>query len=79
MNVNTLHMTHDDFVLDVLRETRIREAGIREGQAIFNYIDTTYGVARDVQYEDCVDCFFDDSQIYEFVEKAWDRFTKILG
>lgn len=71
---NTLHMNHQDFVIDVLQATRFREPDIRKGQAVFNYIDETYGVARDVQFEDGIDCFYDDSKIYDFIEKAWDRY-----
>ena len=40
----------------------------REGQAVFNYVDLTYGVARFVQFEDRIDCFYDDSKIDAFIE-----------
>ena len=40
----------------------------RKGQFVFNYIDQIYGVARDVQFKDNVDCFYNDDKIDEFLE-----------
>lgn len=45
----------------------------RKGQFVFNYIDEHYGVAREVQFLDHVDCFYDDSQIDEFIKLAVSR------
>lgn len=45
----------------------------REGQFVFNYIDANYGVARAVQFEDRVDCFFRDDKIDDFIEKCAER------
>lgn len=42
----------------------------RKGQFVFNYIDANYGVARAVQFEDRVDCFFRDDKIDDFIEKC---------
>lgn len=42
----------------------------REGQAVFNYIDENYSVARTVQFHENIDCFYDDSKIDLFIEKA---------
>ena len=42
----------------------------RKGQFVFNFIDANYGVARAVQFEDRVDCFFRDDKIDEFIEKC---------
>ena len=42
----------------------------RKGQFVFNYIDIVYGVAREVQYLDGVDCFYRDELIDQFIEKA---------
>ena len=43
----------------------------RKGQAVFNYIDKYYRVARNIQFEDGVDCFYNDDVIDEFIEKAF--------
>lgn len=42
----------------------------RKGQFVFNYIDEVYDVARAVQFEDKVDCYYDDTKIDQFLEKA---------
>lgn len=49
----------------------------RNGQFVFNYIDCVYGVARDVQYEDNVDCFNNDALIDEFIKLSSKRITYI--
>jgi hypothetical protein len=40
----------------------------RDGQFVFNYIDQIYGVARDVQFKDNIDCFYNDDKIDAFLE-----------
>ena len=45
----------------------------RKGQFVFNYIDQIYGVARDVQFKDNVDCFYNDDKIDVFLECAIKR------
>lgn len=40
----------------------------RKGQFVFNYIDKIYDVARDVQFKDNVDCFYNDDKIDAFLE-----------
>lgn len=45
----------------------------RKGQFVFNFIDANYGVARAVQFEDRVDCFYMDNKIDEFIEKCAKR------
>ena len=40
---------------------------------MFNVIDEKLDVARKVQFEDGVDCFYDDKQIDLFIDKAWTR------
>ena len=39
----------------------------REGQAVFNYINQHYHVARQVQFEDGIDCFYNDDNIEAFI------------
>ena len=39
----------------------------RDGQFVFNYIDSVYGVARQVQFDDKVDCYYLDKNIDEFL------------
>lgn len=49
----------------------------RKGQAVFNYIDKNYDVARAVQFMDNVDCFYNDKFIDEFIDKAFSRISNI--
>ena len=40
----------------------------RNGQFVFNVVDSLYGVARIAQYQYRVDCFYRDDKIDEFIE-----------
>lgn len=42
----------------------------RKGQSVFNYIDSVYGVARKVQFEDNIDCFYSDDSIDDFINAS---------
>ena len=42
----------------------------RDGQFVFNMIDHIYGVARIVQFNHGVDCFYNDDKIEEFFIKS---------
>ena len=48
----------------------------REGQFVFNTIDSLYGVARTVQFNDGIDCFYDDSKIDQFIIACYNRLNK---
>ena len=45
----------------------------REGQFVFNTIDSLYGVARIVQFNDGIDCFYDNSKIDRFLNACYNR------
>lgn len=45
----------------------------REGQFVFNYIDDKYKVARQIQFQDGVDCFYIDDEINSFLRHAVER------
>lgn len=49
----------------------VRPPHIRKGQFVFNIIESYFGnVVREVQFIDGVDCFYDDTQIDNFIEKV---------
>ena len=48
----------------------------REGQFVFNTIDSLYGVARTVQFNDEIDCFYDNSKINQFIIACYNRLNK---
>lgn len=48
----------------------------REGQFVFNTIDSLYEVARAVQFNDEIDCFYDNSKIDQFIIACYNRLNK---
>lgn len=62
----------EEFRSGVFRFVENKPKAWRDGQAVFNYINDTYGVARAVQFGKNVDCFFDDTKIDEFIREAYD-------
>lgn len=63
-----------DSTLSLVEHYHNKHPEYRKGQAVFNYIEETYGnVARKVQFEDNVDCFYNDEQIVPFLNKVKER------
>jgi hypothetical protein len=50
----------------------------RRGQAVFNYIDNVYNVARRVQFIDQVDCFHNDDLIDQFISLSYRQLCGVL-
>ena len=72
-------MTKQEFTNEVINEAENRPSHIRYGQAVFNYIDAKYGVARILQFEHRVDCFYKDDKrdCLEFIDKAYEVAKKL--
>lgn len=68
----------EEFVRQVSdRVTQTRSPHERLGQAVFNYVERTFGdVARKVQFDDCIDCFYNDDAIADFLAAVYDRLIK---
>lgn len=66
-------MTYEEFASAVFSRVKSSPKFWRYGQAIFNIVDYEYGVARDVQSIDNVDCFYNDDKVEEFLTKAYVR------
>lgn len=50
----------------------------REGQFVFNRVEQLFGsIARKVQFEDSVDCFYNDDRIDEFLVCVYNRLKSI--
>ena len=64
-------MTYDEFVAQVWEKVATSPQCWRKGQAVFNVIDENWDVAREVQFVDGIDCFYDDDKIQEFIDHAW--------
>lgn len=49
----------------------------RHGQFVFNRVETLFGeVAREVQFIDHIDCFYDDTKIDRFLDAVIKRLNK---
>lgn len=70
-------LTFNQFREDVLNNASKRPAHIRFGQAVFNYIDSKYNIARKVQFEHNTDCFFDDSKADAFIKTSYDMYVEL--
>lgn len=70
-------MTYGDFITQIWKEVAKCPKSWRRGQSVFNVIDEQFGVARDVQFIDGVDCFYrdDDETINLFIDKCWIRYA----
>lgn len=59
--------TLSEFKTEIETEIEKRPSYIRYGQAVFNYIDEHYGVAREAQFIHNVDCFYRDELVDDFI------------
>ena len=66
-------ITLNQFTSDVMRLTEECPKCWRKGQSVFNIVDAKYSVARDVQFIDRIDCFYNDEQIEPFLIAAYKR------
>lgn len=65
-----------EIILDDSKKMKELYPYYRWGQAVFNYVDEYLGVARKVQFEDNVDCFYNDDEVDAFIEKTLDALGK---
>ena len=54
----------------IMEAVKNKPSNIRYGQCVFNFIDENFHVARQIQMEDNIDCFYDDSQVPLFIINA---------
>ena len=69
-------MTYNDFITEIWSNVDNCPKSWLKGQKVFNVIEELYGnVAREVQFIDGVDCFYDDSDetINFFIDRCWCR------
>lgn len=74
-------MSKEEFISKVLylaKKEMSQYPFLRKGQSVFNVVammfsDSDHNIASKVQYEDKVDCFYDDSQIDKFLDKCYER------
>lgn len=62
-------MTGTELKLEVMKAMLHKPKEWRDGQFVFNYIDEHYApVARQVQFQDGIDCFYRDDMIDDFID-----------
>lgn len=71
-------MTYDEFKSQIMDRAKGYPPYIRKGQGIFNAVNELTGVARAVQFEDHIDCFYNDENIDAFLEASWKRVDELL-
>lgn len=64
-------MTLQDFKNDIYSGIKELPENWRKGQKVFNYIDKKYGVARTVQFDRGIDCFYNDDVIDRFIKESY--------
>lgn len=65
-------MTYEEFRGDVFKNIKDLPDNWRKGQKVFNYIESKYKIARKVQFDHGIDCFYKDNLIDKFLEKAYE-------
>lgn len=65
-------MTYEEFKGDVFKNIKNLPDNWRKGQKVFNYIESKYKIARIVQFDCGIDCFYRDDLIDKFLEKAYE-------
>lgn len=63
----------EEFYNNIMSLVENKPSQWRKGQAVFNYIEEYYGVSRQVQFIDGCDCFYDDTQIDDFIKCSFNR------
>lgn len=68
-------MSFEEFKKEVSGAVESRPDYIRKGQAVFNYVDKTFGAAKTAQFEYGVDCFYNDKKIDDFLDVCYHIIT----
>ena len=70
-------ITLEEFIQDIYAKMGNKPKDWRKGQFVFNHIEENYGdVAREVQFQDKIDCFYNNDKIEEFIEACYNRLNK---
>lgn len=70
-------MKYEIFASEVLNLTQECPRVWRLGQSVFNIVEAMCGsIAREVQLQDGIDCFYDDTKIEDFLKAVHKRLTE---
>mgnify|MGYP003289162098 CR=1 FL=1 len=71
-------MSEKEFIdTSMLIASKLAPEHYRKGQSVFNYIDEFFGLARHLQFNCHVDCFYDDSQVECFLSEAYKLISRL--
>lgn len=76
VDINYIKVGKEKFLKDVWDKVAECPKDWRPGQAVFNIVNSKYGVAREVKDKDGIDCFYDNGYIDLFLEQAWIRYKQ---
>lgn len=68
--------TKEVFLRKIYEEAKKMQPIQRKGQSIFNATELLYQVGRVVQMHDGVDCFYNDNQINQFLDLAYEAYVE---
>lgn len=73
-----MKISFKDFKNEVLTEMEKKPTEWRNGQFVFNYVNSNFGdVARIAQFKKGVDCFYNDEKIEPFLECCYSIISNI--
>lgn len=74
--VNEIPLDFDEYKQLIDNEIVNYPSTWREGQKVFNAIDSLFNVARKTQFEKGVDCFYDDNNIDDFISTSYEIYSE---
>lgn len=69
-------MTYEELKNEIDKAIVNKPKEWRNGQFVFNYIDAQYQVARYVQFQSHIDCFYLDDKIDDFIKESVEWINK---
>lgn len=74
--VNEIPLDFDEYKQLIDNEIVNYPSTWKEGQKVFNAIDSLFNVARKTQFEKGVDCFYDDNNIDNFISTSYEIYSE---
>lgn len=70
-------MKFETFAIEILNLAQECPKEWRLGQSVFNIVEAKYGyITREVQFQDGIDCFYDDTEIEDFLKAVYRRLNE---
>lgn len=71
-----INMTKELFYSDIMYAVFEKPRYWRNGQTVYNYVNAKYKIADLIRDDYNINCFYDDSQIMSFINKAYELINK---